>query len=421
MSGVVAVPERPLPERLRAFWMPMADTFAVLTALSLPWSTSLVGIFSACWFGSAALTLDYPTYFRSLKQPICALPLALFALAAVGVLWSDASWGTRLYALGPAINLLFLPVLFHHFERSSRGMWVLVAFLVSCTLLMVVSWVVMFEPSLALKQDVPERGIFVKNHIAQGQEFALCAVALAYPIYQLFREKKTRLALLFCAVVLGLLANMAFVVVSRTALVTMPIMLAVFAALHLRWRTSLMVFASVMLLAGIAWVASSQLRNTIDSFALDYREYKETNRATSVGLRLVYWQKSISFIMEAPLAGHGTGSTRKLFERVATGPEVLAAGQVIGNPHNQTLNVAVQWGAIGVVLLWAMWIAHLRLFRGEGLVAWIGLLVVVQNIFTSLFNSHIFDFHEGWMYVLGVGVAGGMMLKQRAHRTGEQQ
>jgi O-antigen ligase len=420
-GGVVAVPERPLPERLRAFWMPMADTFAVLTALSLPWSTSLVGIFSACWFGSAALTLDYPTYFRSLKQPICALPLALFALAAVGVLWSDASWGTRLYALGPAIKLLFLPVLFHHFERSARGMWVFVAFLVSCTLLMVVSWVVMFEPSLALKQDVPERGIFVKNHIAQGQEFALCAVALAYPIYQLFREKKTRLALLFCAVVLGLLANMAFVVVSRTALVTMPIMLAVFAALHLRWRTSLMVFASVMLLAGIAWVASSQLRNTIDSFALDYREYKETNRATSVGLRLVYWQKSIGFIMEAPLAGHGTGSTRKLFERVATGPEVLAAGQVIGNPHNQTLNVAVQWGAIGVVLLWAMWIAHLRLFRGEGLVAWIGLLVVVQNIFTSLFNSHIFDFHEGWMYVLGVGVAGGMMLKQPAHRAGAQQ
>ena len=44
--------------------------------------------------------------------------------------------------------------------------------------------------------------------------------------------------------------------------------------------------------------------------------------------------------------------------------------------------------------------------------ALVGLLVVVQNIFTSLFNSHIFDFHEGWMYVLGVGVAGGTLLKQ---------
>ena len=49
------------------------------------------------------------------------------------------------------------------------------------------------------------------------------------------------------------------------------------------------------------------------------------------------------------------------------------------------------------------------LFRGEGLANWIGLLVVVQNIFTSLFNSHIFDFHEGWMYVIGVGVAGGLV------------
>jgi O-antigen ligase len=49
----------------------------------------------------------------------------------------------------------------------------------------------------------------------------------------------------------------------------------------------------------------------------------------------------------------------------------------------------------------------------ERLANWIGLLVVVQNVFISLFNSHLFDFHEGWMYVLGVGVAGGMTLRAR--------
>jgi hypothetical protein len=46
-------------------------------------------------------------------------------------------------------------------------------------------------------------------------------------------------------------------------------------------------------------------------------------------------------------------------------------------------------------------------------VAWIGLMVVLQNFCSSLFNSHLFDFHEGWMYVLGVGVAGGMILRAR--------
>jgi hypothetical protein len=40
---------------------------------------------------------------------------------------------------------------------------------------------------------------------------------------------------------------------------------------------------------------------------------------------------------------------------------------------------------------------------------------VVQNVASSLFNSHVFDFEEGWIYVLGVGVAGGMCLGASRH------
>lgn len=70
-----------------------------------------------------------------------------------------------------------------------------------------------------------------------------------------------------------------------------------------------------------------------------------------------------------------------------------------------------------MVVLYAMWWFHLMLFRGAGLIAWIGLLVAVQNVFTSLFNSHLFDFHEGWMYVLGVGIAGGMTLGKGSEKA----
>src|SRR5262249_26511039 len=136
--------------------------------------------------------------------------------------------------------------------------------------------------------------------------------------------------------------------------------------------------------------------------------------------RLEFWKKSSHFIAEAPVIGHGTGSIRGLFEQVATGPADNASARVIKNPHNQTLNVAVQWGAVGIALLYTMWILHLLMFKGGSLADWVGLLVVVQNIFTSLFNSHVFDFHEGWMYVLGVGVAGGMMLKARRVRATAQ-
>jgi len=394
-----------------AAWMDTADIFAVLLALSLPWSTSLVAIFAGVLALVMLPTIDAGTFIETLKRPICAAPIALFALALAGTLWSDARWGLRFYAVAPTAKLLLLPLLFYHFERSQRGLWVLTAFLASCTALLAMSWLVAYFPDLTLKSKyVASPGIFVKNYIDQSQEFALCAVALAFPIATLLRARKIALALLLGALALGFLANMAFVIVSRTALVTIPIMLAVFAVLHLRWRTTLMILCAAVVAGLVAWAASPLLQGKISSIGREYQLYKEQGATTSVGERLEFWRKSLRFFVEAPVAGHGTGSTEGLFEQAAAGQTGVGA-EVIRNPHNQTLNVAVQWGALGIVALYAIWFSHLALFCGPGLFNWIGLLVVVQNIFTSLFNSHLFDFHEGWMYVIGVGVAGGMALK----------
>jgi O-antigen ligase len=396
-----------------------SDIFVILVVLALPWSTSLVAVFAVATLITMVPFFDIKAFLQALKRPVCTVPIALFALAAAGTLWSDASWGARLYAVGPAAKLLMLPVLFYHFERSSRGLQVFAAFLLSCVLLMAMSWIVAFDPGLALRSHA-EYGVPVKNYIDQSQEFALCAVVLAYPIIALLRAGRIVPALLLGAIALSFVVNMTFVIVSRTALVTMPVMLAVFALLHLKWRSNLILIGVAIVLAGLAFAASPQLRAKIGTFSQDYQLYHEQNMPTSIGLRLEFWQKSLRFISEAPIFGHGTGSTRGLFEQAATG-KVLASGEVVGNPHNQTLNVAIQWGALGIVVLYAMWLVHLRLFRGDGLVAWIGLMVVVQNFFTSLFNSHIFDFTPGWIYVLGVGVAGGMMFRAGSREASSEQ
>jgi hypothetical protein len=382
---------------------------------SLPWSTSLAAIFNVLMLVCMVPFLDVRDFLQSLKRPICALPIALFLLALVGTLWSGASWGARFYAVNPTTKLLVLPVLIYHFERSSRGHLVFIAFLVSCALLSVMSWLVFLHPTLSLKppDELDSRGIFVKNYIDQSQEFTLCAVALAFPIVKLLQQKRVWLAALLVAIALSFFVNMAFVVISRTALVTVPIMLAVFGLLHLKWRSVLIIFVALAALAALAWQTSSKLHTTIETFSVQYEMYRDKGIPTSIGLRLEFWRKSLGFFAEAPLVGHGTGSTRGLFEQAATGGPNQASNEVIGNPHNQTLNVAVQWGVVGIIILYAMWAVHLLLFRGDDLANWIGLLVVVQNVFTSLFNSHLFDFHEGWMYVLGVGVAGGMVLNSR--------
>jgi O-antigen ligase len=399
-----------------AAWRTTTDIVVILLAAALPWSTSLVSILGVVMLVTMVPFLDMDGFARSLMRPISIAPIALFALAAIGTLWSDVAWGMRLYALSPTAKLLVLPALFYHFERSGRGLWVFVAFLSSCVLMVLMSTVVAFDPALALKAHA-DRGIFVKNYIDQGQEFSLCAVVLAYPIATLLREKKVVAALILGAIAIAFLANMAFIVVSRTALVTIPIMLAVFGLMHLKWRANLAIVAAAIVIGWGAFIASPFLQEKIATFTSQYHDYQDDRATTSIGERLEFWRKSLRFFAEAPVIGHGTGSTRHLFELAASGPADLAAGQVISNPHNQSLNVAVQWGALGIVILYAMWLLHLLLFRGDGLVNWIGLLVVVQNIFTSLFNSHLFDFHEGWMYVIGVGVAGGMILKTQPVRS----
>lgn len=388
-----------------------ADILVILIAVSLPWSTSLPAVFVGLWLVALVPIIDLNAARQLSRHPACILPVAFFGLALVGTIWFSGAWSTRLYYVGPLAKLLAIPLLIYQFQRSRWGTWVFVAFLVSCAFLMIMSWIVAVDPRLALRADAAY-GVPVKNYIDQSQEFVLCAIALAYPILQFLRQKRFMAAGFVAVVAASFLANMVFVTVSRTALVTLPFLLGLFAFVYLPRRSTIVVLGALCVTAIALWFISPNLREHSTSLLSQYRSYTSSNAASSVGLRLEFWKKSMQFFCEAPLIGHGTGSVRSLFTQSAIG-QTGAAAEVIANPHNQTLYVAIQWGVLGVSILCAMWISHLLLFRGGGLAHWIGLLVVVQNMMSSLFNSHLFDFHEGWMYVLGVGVAGGMVLPKR--------
>jgi hypothetical protein len=348
---------------------------------------------------------------RSLKRPICLTPIAIFVLALAGTVWSDASWDVRLHAVGPAAKLLVLPLLLYHFERTARGAWILVAFLVSSTLLMLTSWVTGFVPALTFKWYM-EPGVVVKNHIDQSHVFALCAVALAWPISILVRAKRFLAAGLLIASALGFVANLVFINLSRTLLIAVPIMVGAAVLHRTSWRSVISALGLFAVVGALAWTASPVLRAKTASLFPPYRLYEPANELTSIEIRYEYWRKSITFIRDAPLIGHGTGSIGRLFEQAAVN-RTGAAAEITNNPHNQTLSVAIQWGFVGVLALYAMWLSHIALFGNADWISWAGFLIVVQNIASSLFNSHVFDFLEGWIYVLGVGVAGGMALRNR--------
>ena len=406
-------PDRLHGWRRSAAWLLAVDILAVMLAASLPWSTSATSVLVLLWVIVLAPTIDWERFLRE-QHPAHALPLLIVMLAILGTLWADGPWAARLYGIKPVTKLLLIPFLFHHFRRSQRASWVFFAFLASCTLLMILSWIVLFAPALKPAQTL-SAGVPVKNYIDQSQEFALCAFALAVPALVAIRRKDWTLTILCLALMLAFVANMLFVASARTALIYMPVLLVLFAARHCSRRPMLALLAGAIVASLLAWTASPYLRQRIADIETEYRA-QDISGIASTAQRLTYWRKSMKFIADAPLLGHGTGSIKAQFERDAAGQTGLNA-EVVNNPHNQTLAVAVQWGLLGVFLLYAMWLSHLRLFTARTLAAWIGLVVVTQNLVSSLLNSHLFDFHEGWLYVLGVGVAGGISLRVSRRRS----
>jgi O-antigen ligase len=407
------------------------DLVAIVVAALLPWTTTGVAMAVVLWIIAVSFTIDPPGFLRALRQPASILPLASFVLAVLGTSWSVAPGAMRPHGINPTAKLLLIPLLLYHFQRSQRALWVLAGFIISCTLLMILSCIVLLQPGWKLGSAVAE-GVAVKNYVDQSQEFAFCIFALAWPAMALFRQRRFGWAAACVALMACFFANMMFVVTARTALVCIPVLLALFAIRQLSGRAALTMFAVMALAVAMTWFGSPYLRERITKSVTEYRHYQEDQMyyqsptspvpeylPNATGLRLEYWRKSLNYFGAAPILGNGTGSIRSLFERDAVGQENLAAA-VVDNPHNQTLGVAVQWGMAGVILLYAMWLSHLLLFRDATMAGWIGLMVVVQNMVSSLFNSHLVDFVEGWMYVLGVGIAGGVTLGAKQIRAAER-
>jgi O-antigen ligase len=360
----------------------------------------------ALW-GLAVLPIaDFPALRREIATPEGGLPVLLAMLAVLGMLWADVDWTERYDGLREFAKLLFVPVVLTYFRQSDAGMRVVLGFLASCIVLLAVALATALWPNLQWWESWGP-GVPVRNYITQSAEFTISAFWLLYLALDAWRGGARRFFIAAASIACAFIGLIIFIVTSRTALVVIPVLLLVFVAKWYGRRVFLWCMIVLPCAALIAWSTSSYLRLNIESTISEIQSYRARGRITSTGYRLEFWKKSVGFIAAAPVVGHGTGSTGSLFKKAAAGKTGLAA-EVTSNPHNQIFAVAIQLGIIGVVVLCAMWFVHLRLFLGTGPAAWFGLVIVIQTVLGSLFNSHLFDFTEGWIYVLGVGALAGI-------------
>src|SRR5262249_12446919 len=143
--------EGPAPKAavgVRERLIPVADGLVTALAVSLPWSTSATSVLVVIGLLALIPTIDIAAWRREVLSPAGGLPLLLWGLGAIGMLWADVSWSERIAGLSGFHKLLIVPLLLMQFRRSGQAKWAFLGFLVSAVVLLVVSWLLVLAPGL---------------------------------------------------------------------------------------------------------------------------------------------------------------------------------------------------------------------------------------------------------------------------------
>ena len=280
------------------------------------------------------------------------LPVLLWLLAAVGMLWADVSFAERLGGLGKFHRLLLIPLLLMQFRRSERGMWVLYGVLCFRGRALLASW------GLATCRDLPWRGTHRCRRPGQGSHFpehGLSGLRVRHAWLRLrrARERRWRWTAGACGA-LGPCFSRQYLShrhEPHRALVA-PLLLLLLGWREFRWK-GLLGTALIGCIVGagrvvrVALPARARLRGSID----EYQAYRATDVPNSTGLHSSFCGSRCRSSNRRRSSGMAPVRSTHCFATPAPTKPALR-GTLTQNPHNQIFAVAIQLGLAAPSCYW---------------------------------------------------------------------
>ncbi|WP_186114606.1 O-antigen ligase [Burkholderia gladioli] len=409
MSSIA--PQPALPSRR----LTLARALAILAMCMVPVSTALTNVFCALF---ALAVLSAPECWRGLpalpRQGAALAALLLLAALAASVAWSVAPVHDGWQWVAKYDKLLLLPFAVLAFRDAAPSWaaiarWSLFATLVAVLLLATSNFLGLSRIGPLYEAGLPTSRAWVfKNHIAAGMFGALLFYQAA-DLMLAARAARARIALGAIAA-LGLL-YVYVMLQGRTGQVIGLLLVAVIAwrVLGRLRRRSPKLAAAAALLFVLATLAGAGLVLTrhdsrLMQVAGEVQAYRQTDAATSSGLRLAWYQRALGLYAERPLVGYGVAGLGVEFKRLAAG-KTLAEARLTENPHNEYLLMAVQLGTLGLALFINLLVQAWRASRSLDarsrhlLLAWLTIFTIGCGA-----NSLLLDFSEGHLFVLLAGI-----------------
>jgi O-antigen ligase len=388
----MSVDTLPSSRPLRDYFQRLSQIFAVMTAFVLPLSTAALMIFFSATVLCCLLAGNwYEKYLILRYNPMALMFIIFFALFLIGLSYTTVPRPLALHTLTKYSKFLLGFFLFSTFRDEKTATYAFFAFLLAASLTLLFSFLKFFGHWDLLHRFASDSGVF-KDHIFTGFLFAFtsyCFALFAFSIKNAWR---------WLFVVLFLLAayNVLFINLGRSGYVVLFSLLLLLAGQQFAWKGLLAGLLISIFLCGSLLFLPANFKERFNLAQNEITEYKHGSFDTSVGLRLEFYHNSLKLLKKHPWIGTGTGSFAQDYLMLAQDKQFATK-----NPHNEYLNIAVQFGLLGFVILLGMFIVHAwTSFRLQGLRQYFAQAVLVSIAVGSLFNSWLMDVTQGCFYVI---------------------
>ena len=381
----------------------LARTCAIMLGVSLPFSTALdnllLGLFLLFWIAIG----NYRERLAMLrKNPVALIAVGFVALLTLGLFYGEHSINDGLRYLGKYADALLVAMLVTLFDDATWRRRALYALTASLSLLLILSYLVAFSiiPPNPWLHGTPVDPVVFKQSLTHGILMAFGAFMFALRALNTQR-KSWRMWWLGCAIFA--VGNVLFMVPGRTGYIVLMLLVLY---LGYAWKRSpglLLCAVGCAAIFALGNMESTVLHNRLETTVHELNQWQPSVASqTSVGLRLEFYRNTLAIIHKHPLMGVGTGGFPQAYKQQVAGTDMNPTD----NPHNEYLNILVQLGLAGLVMLlalfWVPWRTASRLPTAHEKHLARGLVLTIAA--GCIFNSLLIDHTERLLFAWGLGV-----------------
>ena len=380
---------------------------AVSVSLPMAWiSLGKLLLFASAlvYFSAQLLTQKNDAALRRLWS--VKVVLLIVAVFAFSLLWTEAPTDIALLAFAKHSKLLEIALLVSLIRNAREARFALLAFSLGQTSFILSSWVMAtgYRVPWATSEAHPDYTYVVySTYLDQTLIFAGAAAVFWHLRQQL-------LLLPWLALLMALLAvgNNLFLQVGKTGyLATLAVFaLAVAWEIPKKWRLTMLVLVPLVAGAGL-YAGSAKFQGKVSQVVAESQGYANAgDSATSSGLRLHAWKRSLQAMAQQPLTGHGVGSWTQSVKRIegADAQKVFRNG-LTSNPHQEFLLWGVELGVGGTLLLLALIASLTRdALTFSTPVMRATLSMVALMVVACLFNCSLYDALIGDFFCVTLGL-----------------